>query len=530
MNRRLSYLFLLAQGISSGIVFSSPAVANEPVFAIKSYTISGNTLLPDGDLQQTVARFVGEQESFQTIQNALKALEAKFAEAGYASVRVMLPEQEVDNGHIQLKIIEATLGTVELESSKYFSKKNIRDSLPALREGEIPNMDKLSASLRVANENASKQTSLVFRPATQDNQIDALLRVVDENPLKLGISFDNTGTSSTGDYRLGLLAQHANLFDLDHIISAQVITSPGHESDVKILGLGYKIPLYGLGDSIDLAYGYSNVDSGSVSVAGSTLGISGSGHIASAKYNIYLPAIQNWEQKIALGLDYRAYSNKVQAADAPESLVPDITVRPVSLTYSGQVQREGFDFSTYLNFAQNVAGGKNGSSEDFTASRSEATASYNLIRYGLNFGYTLPASWFLRATVAGQFTNDALVSGEQFGVGGHDTVRGFQEREIAKDKGVRGSVELYTPNIAAAMGLNDARAQALIFYDAAQVKQNHALADEQISENIASTGLGVRIAYTRNISLKFDYGVVTQAGGAKKVGDSRLHGSLLWFF
>jgi hemolysin activation/secretion protein len=274
-----------------------PTWANDPVFAIKSYEISGNTLLPDSDLQAAVSAYTGEQKNFKAIQEALKAVETKYAQAGYASVRVMLPEQEVDSGKIQLKVIEAKLGKVSVVGNNHFSTENIRASVPSLTENRIPKMDDISASLRVANENAAKQTSLVFQPSDNDGQIDASLRVTDEAPLKLGVSLDNTGTSSTGDYRLGLLVQHANLFDRDHIASAQIITSPGHQNDVKIIGLGYKIPMYRYGDSIDIAYGYSNVDSGSVSVAGGVLGISGSGHIASTKYNFYLPKLQSWEQK-----------------------------------------------------------------------------------------------------------------------------------------------------------------------------------------------------------------------------------------
>ena len=177
-------------------------MANDPVFAITAYEISGNTLLAEAELQSAVLPHIGQQKDFKAIQEALKAIEIRYAEAGYASVRVMLPEQEVDNGKIQLKVVEAKIGTVSVEGNKHFSNENIRDSVPGLREGSIPKMSDVSASLRVANENASKQTSLVFRPSDRDNEIDATLRVSDESPLKIGASFDNTGTNSTGDYRL----------------------------------------------------------------------------------------------------------------------------------------------------------------------------------------------------------------------------------------------------------------------------------------------------------------------------------------
>jgi hemolysin activation/secretion protein len=509
---------------------SLKAHSDEPVFAISGYEISGNTLLPEPLVQEAVGPFTGEQKNFQTIQEALKALENKYAEAGYGAVRVMLPEQEIDNGRIKLKVVEARIGEIKVEGNTHFSTDNIRASVPALREGDMPQMNTIAASLRVANENIAKQTSLVFRPSAKDNQIDATLRVIDEAPLKLGVSLDNTGTESTGKYRLGLLLQHANLFDSDHIASAQIITSPGHESDVKVFGLGYKIPIYHLGDSIDLAYGYSNVNSGALTVGGSTLGISGSGHIASAKYNIYLPAVQDWQHKVSIGMDYRAYTNEVVDNQSGQNLVPDITVRPMSLTYSWGINSQSAELSGYLTYAKNIPGASNGSREDFEASRTDASSHYSVTRYGLNLGYALPADWMLRASFAGQYTRDLLVSGEQFGIGGNDTVRGFLEREVANDKGTRGSLEIYTPDFSSAFGVEKSRVQALVFYDLGQVVRNKPLPGEDAHENIASAGVGLRLNYARSLNLKLDYGIVTQAGGEQKTGDSRLHGSVLWFF
>lgn len=507
-----------------------PAIAEAPTFAISGFELSGNSLLSDSELQSLLRPYVGENKNFETIQSALKALESSYAQAGYATVRAMLPEQEIDSGRIKLVIVEARLGKIAVEGNKHFADENIRAANPSLVAGEVPQMHLVGYSLRVANENPSKQTNLVFRASPRDAEVDALLRVVDENPLKLGVSLDNTGTDATGNYRLGLLLQHANLFNADHIASAQVITSPGHQADVQIIGLGYKLPLYRLGDSIDFAYGYSNVDSGSVSVAGSTLGISGRGSIASARYNVYLPIWNDWDHKLSFGIDYRAYDNKVAPVGGGASLIPDISVRPLSLTYSGILKRAGYDVAGYLTYAQNISGISDGGTDDFENSRRGASAHYRLLRYGVNSTIDLPSKWSLRAAITGQHTSDLLVSGEQFGVGGFDSVRGFHEREIANDKGLRGSIEVYTPDLASVFGRENIRTRALFFYDAARVLRNRPAAGEQRGESIASAGVGLRASIGRSLNLRLDYGVVTDAGGSRRTGEGRLHGSVLWFF
>lgn len=519
----LSLLLGLALSVSN-------ATAEDAIFAIRGYSVSGNTVVASEKITQSLAPYTGEGKTFETIQDALKALEKQYADAGFGAVRVLLPEQEVEDGMIRLHVVEATVGKILVEGNKYFDEDNIRASVPALRQGEMPNMDRISASLRIANENGSKQTDLIFRPSHEDGKVDALLRVADEIPGKFALSLDNTGTQATGNFRFGLLAQHANLFGLDHTASAQLITSPGHEGDVTIVGLGYKIPLYARGDSIDFSYGYSNVNSGTVQVAGGSLGISGQGQIASARYNLSLPGLGDWEQRLAFGLDYRAYANNVTPTAGGNSLIPDITVHPLSLTYLLSTRGEQFDLSGYFTWSRNIPGGAHGSQSDFDASRAGASANYQTLRYGLSGNRLIFDDWLLRTSFAGQYTSDSLVSGEQFGIAGQDTVRGFLEREVAGDKGQRLSLEIHSPDFAGKLGLDGFRTQGVLFHDIGRILRNRPTANEIDADTIASAGIGLRLGYGRNLSFKLDYAIVTQAGGAQKRGDGRLHGSLLWFF
>lgn len=507
-----------------------PATAAEPRFAITDYEVSGNTLLSEASIRQALAPFTGPESTFQTIQQAVKALEQQYADAGYGSVRIVLPEQEVADGRVRVAVIEARIGEVAIEGNSHFDAANIRASVPGIAEGSVPRMDDISASLRVANENGAKLTTVVFRPSAQEKSVDAILRVADEPPLKLGATLDNSGTEETGKFRLGLLMRHSNLFNSDHAASVQVVTSPGHQSDVKIFGLGYRIPLYRLGDSIDLAFGYSSVNSGRISTAGGDFGISGSGRMFSAKYNVYLPKLGDWDQKLTFGIDYRNYRNQVQPAGGGASLVPDATVRPLSLTYAGQMRNERFDLAGYLTYAHNLPGGADGSKSDFDRSRLGAKASYDYWRYGADLTYRFGSEWSLRGAVAGQHTDDRLISPEMFGIGGHDSVRGFEMREVADDKGHRGTLEVYTPDFGGRLGVAGLRAQALAFYDVGRVSRNGPLPGEARNEGIASTGLGLRLGYARNLSVGVDFGVVTQPGAGRQRGDGRLHGNLLWLF
>ena len=148
------------------------------------------------------------------------------------------------------------------------------------------------------------------------------------------------------------------------------------------------------------------------------------------------------------GLDYRAFKNNVTLIGTGAGLVPDITIHPLSLTYNGLLRMSNAEIGFNVSYARNFFhGGNDGADSDFKRSRAEATADYRIWRVGANFTRAFSQDWQFRTVLTGQFSEDALVSGEQFGYGGPDSVRGFNIREISNDKGYAAQVEVYTPEI-----------------------------------------------------------------------------------
>lgn len=507
---------------------------DSPNFAIRGYQIEGNSLLPQDKISLAVMPFTGDKSSFETIQLALEALEKAYLRAGYGSVRIEVPEQDLKDGVVRLLVVEARLDRIVIEGAKYFDEDNIRRALPALRKGEVVNINELQRNLNLANESFARNTAVTFRQSEATAQTDAVVRVADDQPLRFVASLDNTGNQATGKYRLGFSVLHANLFNRDHALSAQLLTSPTHISKVAILGLGYRIPLYGLGDSVDFTLGYSNVDSGRIDL----FSVSGSGLILGARYNRNLASIGQWDHKLSYSIDRRNYGNSVIPTAGGPSLVPDLRVTPLGLTYSGNLRSAQRDLAGSLTLTHNLPGGSRGNTAAFNqpGGRAGADASFTTLKASANITERLSPDWSLRGALAAQFTNDLLISAEQFGVGGADSVRGFSEREVAADRGVRTGFEVWGPDVGERSGITGLRVQPIAFLDAAWVKFNVA-PGTIVSQTISSIGLGLRGSWERSASFRFDYGYVLKgaqntAGSttATSKGSWRLHGSAMWFF
>jgi hemolysin activation/secretion protein len=534
-----TFLFVIACAGSVGTAFVSfaqqpVAAIPAPRFEINRFEIVGNTLLPSQELDRLVAPYTGKDKDFADVQRALEAVEQAYRARGYGVVQVLLPEQDITRGVVQFRVVEPRVGKVTVEGNKFFDNDNIRYSLPSVREGATPSSRDIARNLQPLNEHPAKQTTVSLRSGASEDQIDVNVKVTDEKPWRVFLSLDNTGTGETGYFRSGIGFQHSNLFNRDHVLTAQYITSPTQPSDVTIAGVGYHIPFYRWNSTLDLIAGYSDVDSGTVQ---GLFNVSGSGVIGAARWNYYLPKWKELEHKVSLGLDYRAFNNDVLLAGT--GLVPDITIHPVSLTYSALRRFAAAEISGYISVSKNIPFGSDGEKEDFSCprpsdglcARAGANPNYTILRLGATYQQALPRDFQARIAFNAQDTRDALVPGEQFGIGGPDSVRGYLVREIASDRGYQAQFELYTPDIARMVRLDDPnRLRFLAFFDYGSVDRNKVLPGEIEGAHLKSAGIGLRYNYGKLVSARLDLAQILHSSPSRSSDSQRIVGALAVVF
>lgn len=510
---------------------------NTALVNISRFDVKGNTLLDAVQVENLLAPFKGKDRSYADIQRALEALEGAYRNAGYSAVHVVTPEQEVTGGIITFEVIEAKIGKVVLGGNEHYDQDNIRNALPALVEGATPSARELSSNIRLANENPTRQVEVVLAVGEAENTVDARVNVKDESPHKFFLTLDNTGNQNTGMYRTGIGYQHNNLFNRDHAATFNYSTSPSHANSVSQISASYRLPIYSLGDSLDLIAAYSDTDAGTTSTVAGPLTFSGKGQVYSARYNHYLPRQGDYTSKIVAGLDHRAYLNNCSlGAFGPAgcgAAAFDVTVHPVSLTYNGTLTKPTHVFDYAATLVRNIPGGSGGSAADFNNVRPSpiggagAKADYTILRLNGSLSGVLPENWQYRLAANAQYTADALVSGESFGLVGANTVRGFLEREVSSDKGYVLNAELYTPELISSLGMQNGSFRLLGFIDHASGEVVPLAGEAATRTTAGSIGVGFRFAYSKNLVAKFDWARVTQGAGNRVAGSNRGHISLI---
>ena len=500
-------------------------------FDIHRYEVQGDTLLKAERITRLVAPFTGKQRDFGDIQRAVEALEQAYRAEGYSAVQVYLPEQELEGGVVTIKVIEARLKNIDVEGNRHFSADNIRRSLPTLREGISPNARAISAAVVAANDNPAKKLNVTLQSGEEEGKVNAKVNVTDENPRKFFLTFDNTGNSQTGSYRLGLGFQHANIANRDHAVTLQYITSPEKLDKVSIYSIAYRMPVYAFGDSMDFFAAYSDVDAGTTSTPAGPLQFTGKGKILGARYNWILPRQGGLEQRLIFALDYRAFENSCSISGAAVCGTGgvNVTVHPFGVTYSGQLNREKSQTAFSAGLSRNFAGGANGGTADFERARPSARSDYTVLRLNVNHLTVHDKDWQSRIAVSTQHSLNALVPGEQFGLVGSNAVRGFLEREIANDTGYFANLELYSPDFGSKLGgkFANANVRALVFYDFGHVSRNNVLPGEVEGASASSVGAGLRLNIKKDIALRVDAAQVIAQGTTLRGNSVRVHAGLV---
>ncbi|MFM9912533.1 MAG: ShlB/FhaC/HecB family hemolysin secretion/activation protein [Methylophilaceae bacterium] len=507
-------------------------------FPITSFEVEGNHLLDSATVDIVLAPFVGDNKSFATVQEALEALEGAYAKIGYSTVLVTLPEQRLQEGLVRFKVVEGRVARIEVDKKRYFDEENIVFSLPSLKVGETPNIDEMSANLAEVGRSPAKRLNVVFKPGEEEGDVVANVKVSEKNPLRWAATLDTTGNHRTGLFRAGIAFQNSNLFNLDHVLTMQAVTSPDqHHRDVKIGAISYHIPFYSLDSSLDAIVGYSSVNSGEVGTTVGNFSISGAGNVYELHYNQNLKKMGDWEPKVSVGYAYRLFKTNVVIVGSVQNLVPRVTIHPLDLTLSLSKSTEPYFFNGYFSFVQNIPYGSHGETDDFVQQglRPHSRASYFLMRYGVDYSYLFKSGWQARAKFSGQFTRDLLMAGEQFGIGGHDSIRGLDERAFSNDTGNQVTFEAYTPEFGKYVTdyltflPENFKVRALTFWDAGSVKRNHPEVFENQGSHVQSSGLGLRMAFGENVDFRIDWARIGSPNDA--IGHhTKTHAQLSWTF
>jgi len=482
-------------------------------FPISHFSLEGELPISQEDITSLLSSFEGKDYGLSDLQAVSKQIEALIRDAGFAFYRVILPPQSLANGKVNYKLVSFTVGDIKLEGNSYFDDTNVLASMPELALDNSPNTQVLAQQIKVANYQPDKEVSVTFKQSEQADKVSAKIDVLEHKPLQLSLSANNTGSDDTGNTRVSAAMQYSNLWNKDHRINLSYTTSPNHVSDVKQYGLSYSLPLYQLGGWLSAYYSQSDVDSGEVLTG---INVSGSGEMFGLHYLHFLPKVGNYEHGYSIGFDNRLFNTDVEIGHTGENY--DIRSTPLTIGYKGNRAFNSVSIGHSISWSKNLGVGSNNDANAYSESRINSKKEWDLFRYSISVHKDIKG-WLLRAHLKGQYSNEPLVSGEQFGIGGSYSVRGYEEREISSDVGNSISFESYTPQWK--------NSRFLAFYDYGQGRSHDVTPGLETNWHLASIGVGMRWQWENQLQASIDIGHTLRQAGTTSDNHNHAHASIV---
>lgn len=398
-------------------------VSEGPSFVLREVKITGATVFKPEDFKPAYEQLLNNKVSFQDMEAVSAKIESKYKEKGYLTTIAFIPQQEIREGAIEIRIAEGRMGRLDVEGNKWFSADFIKKFIHS-KKNEILNIKTLARDILRLNKNPDLEIRTIISPGKDPQTSDIAVKVDGKFPWHVGFLEDNRGSLLTGKYRSMFTLRGSNVCGFGDTVFVNTLYSGNSFGE----SVSYEMPLgtYGTRMGVDITYFWMKLgkEFKSYDITGNT--------------QIYTPHI-SWELELSeesetranLGMDIKSIIKKMGGdTTANDQLrTPYFGFDFSKIDAAGQTSfSPRFDFGT--------SGFLGASSRDASKlSRPDSGGFFFKYEQSLNRLQKMFFEIYLNIRSQFQAASHTLVPSEQLQLGGMDSVRGYPEGDYLADIG-----------------------------------------------------------------------------------------------
>lgn len=516
-----------------GIVFvDATAKIQSAAPRIQGVQALGIGILNKPTFSKVSGQYLGQPVSIKSINMLVKDVILFYRENDRPVVDVVVPEQDITTGVLQLVVVEGKVGEVRVEGNKWFSSKLLAGEVRT-RHGEPIRASKVLNDVGWLNQNPFRDVNVVFTPGSELGTTDLVLKTEDRFPVRFYAGYEDSGNDLTGDERFLAGFNWGNVFGIGHQLnyqftgSSDVFDPDADFENIRAHSFSYLAPL---------PWRHTLNVFGSLSKSESEalpFGLEGSSAQVGFRYTVPLPNItKHYRHEVYAGFDWKQSDNTLEFGFVPvNATTTDVGQWVFGYRSSLSDPWGSWSFGPEVVWSPGEYFGHQTDSE-FQAVRPNASNDYTYFKFDVGRVTRLPWDFSLSNQFTAQISNSNLLGSEQMNFGGYSSVRGYDERELNNtDEGWIVRNELRTPpvSIFKIFGFESVKDQLqfLGFFDYGSARAYNGNVTRQDglavgSETLASVGPGIRYSISNYLSLRADYGFqLNDAGNDRR--DSRWH-------
>jgi len=478
-------------------------------FMVNGFKITGNTVLPEADLQSKLSVLVGKKLNLQQLREAADQISDYYRARGYLIARAYIPAQQISNGIVEMQIIEGRRDKVNLQtigSPIVHSSVQIDFIDTAIPQNAVISDAQLERALLLLSDTpgvSNVQSSL--EPGATAGTSDLNLTTT-SGPRYFGsVDADNFGSRYAGSDRVGITAGVNSLTGYGDQLTfrGQTTGANGMQqgSQTNYGRVAYQLPIGSDGLKLGAAYSamryqlglnYQNTASNGTANTASLFGTYP--FVRSRNFNLYGQA---------------GYDNLTMTNNSMGFQISNKTVN------NGNVGVSGNSRDAYLGGGMNTFGatatmgnlGLENSNGYSTLDSATAQTAGSFQRYNFNFSrlqaVTNSMHFVLNATA--QLASKNLDSSQQFYLGGPTGVRAYPVGQGTGSQGALLQLELHQQVLdesplgaISAYGFYDLGGVQLFKNTWSNWNQPNPRTGQSLSQNTSLQGAGLGIKATIN--------------------------------
>jgi hemolysin activation/secretion protein len=412
---------------------------------IRGFKFEGNTVFSNEELRKVTEPYTNREVTSGQLEEARRAITLHYINHGYVSSGAVLPDQTPTNGIVTMRIVEGHISRIEVRGNHWLRDGFITSRLERW-DGPPLNVNQLTEGLQQLRQNPNvRQINAELKPGAAPGEGILDARVVDEQPFRVGLQADNHRPPSVGAEEISLLLADLNLTGNGDALNIRYGIADSHAGGFDFSGFdnveaSYALPLNrydttigGHASKLDTSiieqpFVDVNIDSETVSYGGF----------------LRQPFFQTPDHEAALTIafDRRQNDSTIAGLPFPSPGAVDgrmiVSVLRLSQEWLERSQNQVLALRSTFNFGLDVLDATDHSSEpngQFFSWLGQA----QYVRRLFNTQNQL----IFRLT--GQWSDKSLLALEQLSVGGAETVRGYRENTLVRDRGIISSLEFRVP-------------------------------------------------------------------------------------
>ncbi len=416
-------------------------VDGEQTVQIKNFLFSGNKLLTEQELQSVVAKWKNRTLTFDDLQNVIADIQEYYSSKNRI-VKALLPEQEIKDGIVSIKIVEGILGDVVVEQKSQkprMAAETVKKYFKGEKDSVYIDTKDLQRKIFILNDLAGVNATGTYEQGKKEGESNFKVTVEDTPFFKGELAAANFGSKSTGSNQAIANVSFNNISGIGDLFSVNGIKSSGSD---YVQG-SYAVPI--LYDGLKLALNASKLDYQTLSSFSSTNQSKGDAKTYSANFTYPVYRTDRASVNAKVGYETKDYlnTNVLTAATISDYKIDNMIAGLNGFLYNND--QSSISYNANVTFGRLKINDAAQETSDNTSAKTKG--SFEKLAFNISRNQTLPdlknTNWLI--SVDGQTANKNLNSSEQMSLGGPYAVRAYPTGQGSGSQGVILKTELQYP-------------------------------------------------------------------------------------